>query len=76
MWERGAKMTPACTQNLRLKTLVGLVNFNLKTGDCRSINSKFNQKALTERLQFFWYKATGFRFFKNQKDKNTFFLLK
>jgi hypothetical protein len=42
-------MTPACTQNLRLKALLGLVNFNLKTGDCRSLNLKFNQKALTVR---------------------------
>jgi hypothetical protein len=74
MWERGARMTRACTQNLRRKTLLGLVNFNLKTGDCLSINSKLNQKPLTERLQFSWYKATGFIGpFLNQKDKNTFF---
>jgi hypothetical protein len=73
----GVLMTQACTQNLRLKALLGLVNFNIKTGDGRSINSKFNQKALTERLQFFWYKATSFigPFFKTRKIKIPFFFL-
>ncbi len=60
MWERGVGMTPACTQNLRLKALLGLVNFNLKTGDSRSIKMRTKEiqlKALS------WYSTRFHRAF-------------